>query len=86
MVWKFSLNEFSELKYDKDPTVFETFNAHCTAFESCYKLEPVVTFRTLTSVVEIWLLGRAKSVLNCAHILIGLRDNFLWGVGKLTRT
>jgi hypothetical protein len=44
-----------------------------------------VTFRTLASVAEILLLGRAGSLPSCARTLGGLREDFLQGVGKLTR-
>ena len=40
----------------------------------------------LTSVVHILLLGYAGSLTSGAHILSGLREDFLWGVGKLTRS
>ena len=43
-----------------------------------------MTFGTLTLVVNILLLRRAESLPNYAHILSGLREDFRWGVGKLT--
>ena len=43
-----------------------------------------MTFGTLTSVVAILLLGRAGSLPSCAHGLSGLREDCMWGVGKLT--
>ena len=41
-------------------------------------------FGTLTSVVNLLLFGRAGSLPSGARILIGLREDFLRGVGKLT--
>ena len=42
-------------------------------------------FITLTSVDNVLLLGRAGSLSSYARILSGLREDFLRGVGKLTR-
>ena len=43
-----------------------------------------MTFGTLTLVVRLLLLGLSGSLPRCARILIGLKEDFLLGVGRLT--
>ena len=65
--------------------MFETLNERCTSVYSCVKLGAFRTFGTLISVDIVLLLGRAGSLPGYARILGGLREDFLQGVGKLTR-
>ena len=44
-----------------------------------------IMFPQQTSVIEILLLGRTGSLPSCASTLSGLREDFLWGVSKLTK-
>ena len=48
-------------------------------------LRTFTTFGILTSVAKFLLLGLAGFLPRCARILRGLREDFLRGVGNLTR-
>ena len=43
------------------------------------ELGDILTFATLTSVVIFLLLGRSGSLPRCAHVLSGLKEDFLAG-------
>ena len=45
----------------------------------------IMTFEILTSVVTFFLLGRSGSLPICAHILGGLKEDFLMGCWQINQ-